>query len=127
MSNPKNTRKCIVCREHADKSELMRFVKTRDGKVILDFSQKADGRGVWVHKGEDCVQKLIKKKCSMPHSNAMSAMRYTERYMSKIGAYVGLAQRSGSVLYGEDIICEKRISQRSCLCHRPQRISIKKG
>lgn len=27
--------------------------------------------------------------------------------MSKIGAYVGLAQRSGSVLYGEDIICEK--------------------
>lgn len=28
--------------------------------------------------------------------------------MSKIGAYVGLAQRSGSVLYGEDIICEKR-------------------
>lgn len=62
MSNPKNTRKCIACREHADKSELMRFVKTRDGKVILDFSQKADGRGVWVHKGEDCVQKLIKKK-----------------------------------------------------------------
>ncbi len=62
MSNPKNTRKCIVCREHADKSELMRFVKTRDGKVILDFSQKADGRGVWVHEGEDCVQKLIKKK-----------------------------------------------------------------
>lgn len=28
--------------------------------------------------------------------------------MSKIGAYVGLAQRSGSVLYGEDIICEKK-------------------
>lgn len=28
--------------------------------------------------------------------------------MSKISAYVGLAQRSGSVLYGEDIICEKK-------------------
>ena len=28
--------------------------------------------------------------------------------MSKISAYVGLAQRAGSVLYGEDIICEKK-------------------
>lgn len=26
----------------------------------------------------------------------------------KIKAYIGLAQRSGSVLYGEDIICEKK-------------------
>ena len=46
MSNPKNTRKCIVCKQHADKSELIRFVKNADGKVVLDRSQKADGRGV---------------------------------------------------------------------------------
>lgn len=62
MSNPKNTRKCIVCKQHADKSELIRFVKNAEGKVALDRSQKADGRGVWVHNCEDCIQKLIKKK-----------------------------------------------------------------
>ena len=105
MSNPKNTRKCIVCKQHADKSELIRFVKNAEGKVVLDRSQKADGRGVWVHNCEDCIQKLIKKKTL---NAATSATRSTERYMSKISAYVGLAQRSGSVLYGEDIICEKK-------------------
>ena len=62
MSHPKNTRKCIVCKEHSDKSEMLRFVKTADGKVALDRTQKADGRGVWVHNCEDCIQKLIKKK-----------------------------------------------------------------
>ncbi len=62
MSNPKNTRKCIVCREHADKSEMIRFVKDKDGKVVVDRLKKADGRGVWVHEGKDCIEKLVKKK-----------------------------------------------------------------
>ena len=62
MSHPKNTRKCIVCKEHSDKSEMLRFVKTADGKVALDRTQQADGRGVWVHGSEDCTSKLIKKK-----------------------------------------------------------------
>lgn len=62
MSHPKNTRKCIVCKEHSDKSEMLRFVKNADGKVVLDRTQKADGRGAWVHGSEDCINKLIKKK-----------------------------------------------------------------
>ena len=62
MSHPKNTRKCIVCKEHSDKSEMLRFVKTADGKVALDRTQKADGRGVWVHDRADCKAKVCKKK-----------------------------------------------------------------
>lgn len=62
MSNPKDTRKCIACREHSDKSEMLRFVKQRDGVVFLDESKKADGRGVWVHDRADCKAKVCKKK-----------------------------------------------------------------
>ena len=62
MSNPKDTRKCIACREHSDKSEMLRLVKQNGGGVFLDESKKADGRGVWVHGSEDCTSKLIKKK-----------------------------------------------------------------
>ncbi len=60
-TNPKNTRKCIVCREHADKSQLIRFVKI-EGQVVIDHSQKMGGRGVWVHNDEECIQKLKKKR-----------------------------------------------------------------
>ncbi len=66
MSNPKNTRRCIVCREHCDKSQLIRFVKNADGKVCFDRSQKADGRGVWVHSSGECIATLIKKKMLNP-------------------------------------------------------------
>lgn len=60
-SNPKNTRRCIVCREHDDKSNMLRFVKV-DGVVQLDASQKLDGRGVWVHQNGECIKKLVKKR-----------------------------------------------------------------
>ena len=62
MSNPKDTRKCIACREHSDKSEMLRFVKQKGGVVFLDESKKADGRGVWVHDRADCKAKVCKKK-----------------------------------------------------------------
>ena len=62
MSNPKDTRKCIACREHSDKSEMLRFVRQNGGVVFLDESKKADGRGVWVHDRADCKAKVCKKK-----------------------------------------------------------------
>lgn len=61
-SNPKNTRRCIVCKQHCDKSNMIRFVKDGEGKVIVDKAQCADGRGVWVHNSADCLLKLAKKR-----------------------------------------------------------------
>lgn len=52
----------MVCRQHADKSELIRFVKQKDGRVFIDESKSADGRGVWVHDNAECKQKLVRKK-----------------------------------------------------------------
>ncbi len=62
MSNPKDTRKCIACREHCDKNDMLRFVKTKDGDVFLDRSKKADGRGVWLHDNAQCRAKCLKKR-----------------------------------------------------------------
>ena len=40
----KNTRRCIVCREHADKSELVRFAVI-SGELILDNEKKNSWAG----------------------------------------------------------------------------------
>jgi len=62
MPNNKNIRKCIVCHEHADKIDLIRFVRTKDGKIFKDESKSSDGRGVWIHNNSECLEKLIKKR-----------------------------------------------------------------
>ncbi len=59
-SNPKNTRRCCVCREHADKSDLIRLVKTDNG-VIIDTTGKFDGRGAYVHRNAKCIEACLKK------------------------------------------------------------------
>lgn len=41
---------------------MIRFVKNKDGKVFLDNTKSADGRGVWMHKDGECIAKMIKKK-----------------------------------------------------------------
>lgn len=47
-------RSCIVCRERAEKSELLRFVGERSG-AVADLLQVKPGRGVYLHPKERCL------------------------------------------------------------------------
>ena len=55
-------RMCVVCREMRDKGDLIRVVKTSDGKIFVDNSQKQDGRGAYICKNGECLEKLNKNK-----------------------------------------------------------------
>lgn len=55
-------RTCVACREEKPKKEMLRIVKNADGKIFLDFSGKAAGRGAYICNGEGCIQKLVKHK-----------------------------------------------------------------
>ncbi len=61
-NNAKNTRRCIVCKGHDDKSNMIRFCKNANGDVVIDVTKKTDCRGVWVHNSDECINKLIKKR-----------------------------------------------------------------
>lgn len=56
------TRMCVVCMQMKPKSELLRLVKNKQGKIIIDKSKKLDGRGVWVDKKQECISQLKKRK-----------------------------------------------------------------
>ncbi|MDE6355912.1 MAG: YlxR family protein [Clostridia bacterium] len=53
-------RQCIACRELKDKRSMLRVVKNREGKIFLDFSSKAAGRGAYVCDNPECIKKLKK-------------------------------------------------------------------
>ncbi len=55
-------RMCIVCREHSDKKELLRIVKNKDGQIFVDKTGKANGRGAYVCKSKECLNKLKKSR-----------------------------------------------------------------
>ncbi len=53
-------RMCIACRELKEKREMLRVVKNAEGKIFLDFSWKAAGRGAYICNNPECVSKLKK-------------------------------------------------------------------
>ena len=55
-------RMCIVCREHSDKKELLRIVKNKEGQIFVDKQGKANGRGAYICKSKECLNKLKKSR-----------------------------------------------------------------
>ena len=55
-------RTCIACREMKPKKEMLRIVKTTDGKIFADPTGKMAGRGAYICTAEECQKKLANKK-----------------------------------------------------------------
>ena len=55
-------RSCVVTREKLPKSELLRIVRTTDGDIIADISGKINGRGAYIKKDIEVLNKAIKSK-----------------------------------------------------------------
>lgn len=55
-------RMCVACRELKEKREMLRIVKTAEGKIFIDFSSKASGRGAYICNSPECVKKLKRQK-----------------------------------------------------------------
>jgi predicted RNA-binding protein YlxR (DUF448 family) len=57
----KPQRTCIACRKIEDKWELIRVVRTAEGKVVIDPTGKANGRGAYLCRDADCLSKGLQK------------------------------------------------------------------
>lgn len=56
----KPARRCMGCNESKEKNELIRIVKSKDGIVEVDLTGKKNGRGAYICKNEECLNKIIK-------------------------------------------------------------------
>lgn len=55
-------RTCLGCKESKNKKELIRIVKQNDGKIFIDKTRKANGRGAYICNNIECLEKAIKSK-----------------------------------------------------------------
>ena len=53
-------RMCIGCREMKPKAALYRIVKSPEGKIVIDKTNKLSGRGAYICKCGDCLKKAEK-------------------------------------------------------------------
>lgn len=55
-------RSCVVTHEKLEKRELLRIVRTPEGTVVADISGKVNGRGAYLKKDIEVINKAEKSK-----------------------------------------------------------------
>ncbi len=64
MMKPRKTptRTCTGCGQSSDKRSFVRIVRTPDGHVEIDPTNKANGRGAYVCAEPDCFEMAAKRR-----------------------------------------------------------------
>ena len=55
-------RQCVGCGEMKGKKDMMRVLKTAENEICLDVTGKKNGRGAYLCKARECLQKAAKNK-----------------------------------------------------------------
>lgn len=61
MKNSKEIRTCIGCRKKDNKHNLIRIVK-KNKELVIDVNQKAQSRGAYICKKEECLNRVLRNK-----------------------------------------------------------------
>ncbi len=55
-------RTCVITKEQLPKQELLRIVRTKEGEVLVDETGKVNGRGAYIKKDLEVLEKAKKSK-----------------------------------------------------------------
>src|SRR5437763_7625796 len=105
-------RTCLGCRAQRGAHDLLRFVCTPQGEVILDSSRHAPGRGVYVCYDVLCLRKALKPaKLALALRQSVIVPDFEAVYQEvrgllykRLKAYLGLGQKAGAVISGYTLL-----------------------
>lgn len=55
-------RQCVGCGKDKEKKAMLRVIKTSEGEILLDDTGKKNGRGAYICKTMQCLEKAVKNK-----------------------------------------------------------------
>ncbi len=80
-------RMCSGCMQRKPKNELLRIVRLPSGQIVIDESQKKDGRGVYICKKQKCLEIANRKKSIKRNLKAdtdQSFIQYVKEYITAL-------------------------------------------
>jgi len=101
-------RTCIGCKTQAQSQELLRFVCTPEGVLLLDMAGHAPGRGAYVCCNGQCLRKALqpprlaitlKHTVSVPDFESLS-QEVLQALYARLRACVSLGQKAGALVSG---------------------------
>ena len=77
-------RTCVVSMEKCEKKDLLRLVRNNEGLVFVDDTLKANGRGAYLKKDKDVIEKARKTKVLERHLDVKISDEIYNELLTKI-------------------------------------------
>ncbi len=77
-------RTCVVSGEKCEKRDLIRIVRNNEGEVFIDDTLKANGRGAYLKKDKEVIEKARKTKVLERHLNTKIDESIYDELLTKI-------------------------------------------
>ena len=77
-------RTCVVTHEKCEKRDLLRVVRNNEGVVFVDDTLKANGRGAYLKKDKDVIEKARKTKVLERHLDVKIDDNIYDELLTKI-------------------------------------------
>ena len=112
-------RSCTICRAKSDKSDLIRIVRSPDGRAVVDVMKKLPGRGAYICPDSDCIERA-KKSGILAHALGVAispdfwgeleecAKTFGDNPALKIRSVLGFSRKSGNLVIGADNISREK-------------------
>lgn len=77
-------RTCVVSGEKCEKKDLIRIVRNNEGLVFVDDTLKANGRGAYLKKDKEVIERARKTKVLEKHLNTKIDESIYDELLTKI-------------------------------------------
>lgn len=117
-------RTCLGCRQAFDQSQLLRFVRSPEGDVLVDYRGKLPGRGGYTCLSIDCLRQAVARRqfdrtfkapCRVSSVDALAA-GLEEALRERLAALIGMARKSSQIVSGSSLVLDA--------LERPERLAV---
>ena len=77
-------RTCVVSGEKCEKKDIIRIVRNNEGLVFVDDTLKANGRGAYLKKDKEVIERARKTKVLERHLNTKIDESIYDELLTKI-------------------------------------------
>jgi hypothetical protein len=105
-------RTCVSCRRSADQDQLVRYVATPTGQVVVDYQHKLPGRGTYTCFDHGCITRAVQRRAfARSLKNAQVDVNIDtlieglrDQIRLRILNLIGMARKAGLVASGSQLV-----------------------